>query len=57
MITYRELLRYLNSMPKDRLDDTVTVLVDTEFYGVDAIEVADEDTVDALDAGHVFLTV
>ncbi len=58
-MTYRELLDALKYLPKDRLDDTVTVYnpLEDEFFAVSEIEEADETVHDALDPGHLFLTM
>ena len=59
MITYRKLLRQLQNIPDERLDDTVTVHLshEEEFYAVSHAEIADEDCQDVLDDGHLYLVV
>lgn len=58
-MTYRKLLRQLQNIPDERLDDTVTVHLrhEDEFYAVANIEIADEDDQDVLDDGHLYLVV
>jgi hypothetical protein len=57
-MTYRQLLKKLQSMPDASLDDTVTVFNndDEEFYPVDRAKIADDDC-DVLDEGHLYLTI
>ena len=58
-MTYAELLNILYSMPKDRLEDTITIYVeqDDEFFAVTGSEFSDEKTNDVLDNGHLFLKI
>lgn len=56
-MTYRELLALLKKMPKNKLDDDVTITIYDEFYGVRCAGYADESTNDVLDNGHMFLIV
>ncbi len=57
-ITYRELMKRLQALPPERLDDTATIfLLDTdEFHPVHDTEIA-SDKQDVLDPGHFFLLV
>lgn len=56
-MTYAELLNILYSMPKDRLEDTITIYdsEDEEYYPVTRHEFSEEATNDVLDSGHLFL--
>jgi len=58
-MTYAELLNILYAMPKDRLEDTITIYVeqDDEFFAVTGSEFSDEKTNDVLDNGHLFLKI
>lgn len=54
-MTYRELLKLLNSIPSERLDDNVTV---HDTYGdefIAAIDFIRNENSDVLDHGHYFL--
>jgi hypothetical protein len=54
-MTYRDLLQKLNSIPSERLDDTVTV---HDTYGdeyIAAIDFIRNENSDVLDDGHYFL--
>jgi hypothetical protein len=55
--TYRDLMEFFNKIPKERLDDNITIFNsnDGEFYPVTRIEIAGDET-DVLDKGHVYLT-
>jgi len=57
-MTYAQLLNRLYEMPKDRLEDTVTVYDPErdEFCGVMTTGTAGPDN-DVLDFGHLFLVV
>jgi hypothetical protein len=56
-MTYAELLNILYSMPKDRLEDTITIYdaENDEYYPITRTEFSDEETNDVLDKGHLFL--
>ena len=56
-MTYRTLLHILNTIPAERLDDTVTVHdpYSDEFTAIVDVKTADEKTNDVLDNGHVYL--
>lgn len=58
-MTYAELLNILYSMPKDRLEDTITIYDQNadEYFAVNGSEFADEKTNDVLDNGHLFLKI
>ena len=58
-MTYAELLNALYELPKDRLEDTITVYDPDrqEFYPVNHTETAGEKDNDVLDPGHFFLTL
>ena len=57
MTTYRTLIDQLGRIPANRLDDTVTVVVDGEVYEARLRIVKDTDTDigDVLDDGHPVL--
>ena len=57
-MTYRQLLKKMQSIPDDRLDDDVTVFngEDEEFYPVFRVKTADDEC-DVLDEGHFYLTI
>lgn len=56
-MTYAELLNILWSMPKDRLEDDVTVYITSmdEYFAITGHETAEEKNNDVLDNGHLFL--
>jgi hypothetical protein len=58
-MTYAELLNLLYQMPKDRLEDTVTIkdVTQDEYYGVTGFEIAKDENNDVLDEGHLFLKI
>jgi hypothetical protein len=58
-MTYAQLLNALYEMPKDRLEDTVTVYDPDrdDFCSVNHTETATEKDNDVLDPGHFFLTL
>jgi hypothetical protein len=58
-MTYEELLKILQSLPKDRLKDTVTIYDDnsSEFFGVTGSDFSKEEECDQLDDGHFYLKV
>jgi hypothetical protein len=53
--TYRDLMEFFNKIPKERLDDNITIFncLEGEFAPIKRIKVAKET--DVLDKGHVFL--
>ena len=53
-MTYRDLLQKLNSIPSERLDDTVTVHDTYQGEYIAVIDFVQSDT-DVLDAGHYVL--
>jgi hypothetical protein len=57
-MTYKELQDKLNSIPSERLNDTITVYDHGtgEYMGVEMLLVAGQDQ-DVLDEGHVYLTM
>ena len=59
MKTYRQLLNHLQSIPNDKLDDTITVLLSDqdEMMPVVGIEFSDEKREDRLDEGHLYLII
>ena len=58
-MTYRQLLKKLQEIPNNRLDDDITIYDKTndEYYPAFQIKEADEETQDVLDDGHIFLTI
>lgn len=60
-MTYRDLLKYLQSIPDERLDDNVTVYVsgEDEYYELasDYPVVFTTDEEDRLDVGHHYLVI
>lgn len=56
-MTYKELQDKLNSIPSERLNDTIIVYdhATDEYMGIHGFLVADTDQ-DVLDNGHVYLT-
>jgi len=55
-MTYKELLKQLNRMSSDRLEDTATIYdpYTDEYVAVVDTRIADKD-VDVLDEGHLYL--
>ena len=53
-ITYQNLIDLLKKVPKERLQDHVSIEIDDEFFEA-IIEIADVDC-DVLDVGHVYLS-
>jgi sulfur carrier protein ThiS len=53
--TYRDLLFALSKSPINLLDQTMIVLVDTEFLPVYEISIATENDTDVVDPGHIYL--
>jgi hypothetical protein len=58
-LTYAKLLAILQSLPKERLEDDVTVYdaEEKEFFPVYSSEKSDENINDVLDPGHLYLTI
>ena len=54
-MTYRELLKLLNSIPSERLDDNVTVHDTCGDEYIAAIDFIRNENSDVLDDGHYFL--
>ena len=56
-MTYAELLNTLYEMPKDRLEDDITIYIESmdEYFAVTGSDIANEKTNDVLDNGHFFL--
>lgn len=54
-MTYRELLQVLNSIPPERLDDTVTVHDTCGDEYIAAIDFIRNENNNVLDDGHYFL--
>jgi hypothetical protein len=56
-MTYAELLNILYEMPKDRLEDTITIYepYSDEYIAVIGSATAEEKTNDVLDDGHLYL--
>ena len=56
-MTYAELLNTLYEMPKDRLEDDITIYIESmdEYFAVTGSDIANEKTNDVLDNGHLFL--
>jgi hypothetical protein len=56
-MTYKELLDFLKTLPKERLEDDVTVRVqDDEYFPVTAADTASAEN-GVLDPGHAFLNM
>ena len=57
-MTYNDLIKALKMIPKERLEDTVTVFDPSadEYTAVEEAQVSDYDT-DVLDPGHLFLVL
>jgi len=57
-MTYNDLIKALKMIPKERLEDTVTVFdpYEEEYIAVIEAQVSDYDT-DVLDPGHFFLVL
>jgi hypothetical protein len=58
-MNYKQLIEKLNTLPPERLEDTVTVYDETrdEFLPVVDSEIANPDTIDVLDEGHFYLII
>lgn len=58
-MTYAELLNALYELPKDRLEDTVTVYDPDrdDFCGVNHTGISIVDKNDVLDSGHFYLVL
>lgn len=58
-MTYKDLLNVLNSLPPERLNDTVTVFdpYEDEFISVVHTEIATDENTDVLDVRHLFLVL
>lgn len=58
-LTYKELIEVLQNIPEERLEDTVTVKVDGEYYPVGDYSIMheDDDDGDILDHGHFYLII
>ena len=56
---YAELIENLQALPKERLQDTVTVYVKgvDEFYAVNEFQIAVGDVNDVIDDGHAYLEI
>ncbi len=56
--TYKELKNKLQSLPKERLDDTATVYIENEdeYYPIVATATSTEKN-DVLDTGHFYLVI
>jgi hypothetical protein len=61
LMTYRELLQILQGLSGNQLDQTVTIhkVDEDEFYHVagDQLLAADEEEIDTLDHGHIYLEI
>jgi hypothetical protein len=61
LMTYRELLQILQGLSSEQLDQTVTIhkVDEDEFYHVagDQLFAADEEEIDTLDHGHIYLEI
>jgi len=58
-MTYEQLINELQKLPKERLQDTVTIFDTSEVEEMIAVAgygVADEADTDVLDPGHFYLT-
>ena len=53
-MTYAELLKELQSLDSDRLNDTVTVYINDrdEFFPISEFQIAVGDVTDVIDDGH-----
>lgn len=58
MLTYKDLLMWLNEMSHEQLNETATVYIEgqDEFFGVDAVDRATADC-GVLDEGHFYLVI
>lgn len=58
-MTYKDLLNVLNSLPPERLNDTVTVSdpYEDEFIPVVHTVIATDENTGVLDVGHLFLVL
>jgi vacuolar-type H+-ATPase subunit E/Vma4 len=58
-MTYRQLLKVIQNIPDNYLDDDVTIYIkqEDEYFAASGTEIADEATNDVLDPGHLFITV
>ena len=56
-MTYEQLINELQKLPKERLQDTVTIFdtAEDEMVAVAGFGIADEADTDVLDTGHFFL--
>jgi len=54
VMTYAELLKELQSLDSDRLNDTVTVYINDrdEFFPISEFQIAVGDVTDVIDDGH-----
>lgn len=54
-LTYRDLFNFLQTLPKERMDDSISILdaEDDEYYPVFKINIAKED--DVIEKGSVIL--
>lgn len=57
-MTYEQLINQLQKLPKERLQDTVTIFntAEDEMLPVVSSGVADQDDMDIIDPGHFYLT-
>ena len=58
-MTYKELLEQLQALPKERLEDTVTVYepYEDEYIAIIETGIAQESETNVLDDGHFYLTL
>ena len=57
-MTYEQLINQLQKLPKERLQDTVTIFdtAEDEMFQVVSFGVADPVDTDRIDPGHFYLT-
>lgn len=57
-MTYEQLINQLQKLPKERLQDTVTIFdtAEDEMFPVVSFGVAEPDDTDIIDPGHFYLT-
>jgi len=54
-MTYRNLLKFLNTLTDEELNMNVTIRIDSEFWPVSNAMIEDTDGI--LDNGHPFLSI
>lgn len=56
-MNYKQLIKILESMPKEKLNDDVTVYFanDDEYYGIESIQINNDTNV--IDNGHIYIKI